>query len=216
MKKIVILFISLLILITALSFYIQPALEETAKKEINHFMQLVINHVSFIHKIDDQQLLKIQYNNDKITSFGFNMIYLNRETSEYVNQLEETLLDIEEGQYHNDSHSVYNKRLKKVSDNQGVIASLPLGSLTNNVFLQHIGPHIHIKYKTLSIVSSQIHKSVKNYGINHILVTIDLTVLVQLQIIVPLNREDYKKEFQIPLVFEIIEGEVPSWYQGLS
>ena len=37
MKKIVILFISLLILMTALSFYIQPALEETAKKEINHF-----------------------------------------------------------------------------------------------------------------------------------------------------------------------------------
>lgn len=201
---------------TSLSFYIQPSLETLAKKELNHFVQLVINHVSFLSKIDDQQLLKIQYSQQKISSFGFNMVYLNKKTSQYINSLEETLLDIEEGKYQNDNQSIYNKRLKKISDNQGIIASLPLGSVTNNIFLQNIGPHIHVKYKTLSIVSSQIDKKVESYGINHILVTIDLTVNIQLQMIVPLNKSNYKKEFQIPLVFEIIEGEVPSWYQGQS
>ena len=216
MRKIIVIFISLLILLTSLSFYIQPSLETLAKKELNHFVQLVINHVSFLNKIDDQQLLKIQYSQQKISSFGFNMVYLNKKTSQYINSLEETLLDIEEGKYQNNDQSIYNKRLKKISDNQGIIASLPLGAVTNNIFLQNIGPHIHVKYKTLSIVSSQIDKKVESYGINHILVTIDLTVDIQLQMIVPLNKSDYKKEFQLPLVFEIIEGEVPSWYQGQS
>lgn len=216
MRKIIVIFISLLILLTSLSFYIQPSLETLAKKELNHFVQLVINHVSFLNKIDDQQLLKIQYSQQKISSFGFNMVYLNKKTSQYINSLEETLLDIEEGKYQNNDQSIYNKRLKKISDNQGIIASLPLGAVTNNIFLQNIGPHIYVKYKTLSIVSSQIDKKVESYGINHILVTIDLTVDIQLQMIVPLNKSDYKKEFQIPLVFEIIEGEVPSWYQGQS
>lgn len=211
MKKIILIIISLLIVFLLLSFQIQPIIQTLAKKEMDHFIQLVINHVSFISEIDNTKLL----NTDNQT-FQFNMTYLNSITGQYVNDLEKILLQIQEGEYKDNSKSIYNKYLKKISENNGVVASLPIGMITNNVFLENLGPRINVKYKTRSLVSSQINKEVKNYGINHILVTIDLTVTIELQIIVPLNKNNYKKQFQIPLVFEIIEGEVPSWYQSPS
>ena len=45
---------------------------------------------------------------------------------------------------------------------------IPIGSLTNNIFLQDRGPSFSIKYKTLSLTSSNIDKKIKNYGINHL------------------------------------------------
>lgn len=194
-----------------LSFQIQPIIQKLAKKEMDHFIQLVINHVSFISQIDNTQL--IHSDND---IFQFNMVYLNSITGKYVADLEEILIQVQEGKYKNNSHSIYNKYLKKISENKGIVASLPLGMVTHNVFLENLGPHINIKYKTKSLVSSQIDKKVKNYGVNHVLITIDLTITIELQIIVPFNKNNYKKHFQIPLVFDIIEGEVPSWYQNPS
>jgi len=211
MKKIIIIIISLLIMFLLLSFQIQPTIQKLAKKEMDHFIQLVINHVSFISQIDDSQLINTDHQ-----TFQFNMVYLNSITGQYVADLEEILLQIQEGEYKNNNQSIYNKYLKKISENKGIVASLPLGMMTHNVFLENLGPHINVKYKTKSLVSSQIDKEVKNYGINHMLVTIDLTVTIELQIIVPFQKNNYKKQFQIPLVFEIIEGEVPSWYQNPS
>lgn len=211
MKKIIVIFISLLVAFLLLSFQIQPIIQNLAQKEMDHFIQLVINHVSFISKIDNKELL-----NTENQTFQFNMVYLNSITSQYVNDLEETLLQIQEGNYKTNNKSIYNKYLKNISENKGIIASLPLGMITKNVFLENIGPHIDVKYKTKSLVSSQINKKVENYGINHVLVTIDLTVTIELQIIIPFKKDNYQKQFQIPLVFEIIEGEVPSWYQSPS
>ena len=70
-----------------------------------------------------------------------------------------------------------------------------------------------IKYKTLSLTSSNIDKKIKNYGINHLAISIDLNVTIVLQILVPLYHEHFKVNYTFPLVYEVIEGEVPSWYQ---
>lgn len=211
MKKAVVIIISLLILFFLISYQVQPIIEKRAVKEMDHFIQLVINHVSFIDEIDDQRLFE---NIDDTVQF--NMVYINNICSQYIVKLENVLQTIQNGQYQKKGQSIYNQYLKEISDNQGVIASIPIGIITKNIFLENLGPSLDVRYQLQSLVSSQISKSVKNYGINHILVTIDLTVLIELQIVIPFRISDYKKSFQIPLVFKIIEGEVPSWYQDRS
>lgn len=211
MKKAVVIIISLLILFFLVSGEIQPIIEKRAIKEMDHFIQLVINHVSFIDDIDDQQLFE---NTDDIVQF--NMVYINDICSQYIIKLENVLQTIQEGQYKKKGKSIYNQYLKEISDNKGVIASIPIGIVTKNVFLENLGPSLDVRYQIQSLVSSKVSKAVKSYGINHILVTIDLTVQIELQIIIPFRISDYKKSFQIPLVFKIIEGEVPSWYQDRS
>ena len=211
MKKAVVIIISLLILLFLISYQVQPIIEKRAVKEMDHFIQLVINHVSFIDEIDDQRLFE---NIDDTVQFD--MVYINNICSQYIVKLENVLQTIQNGQYQKKGQSIYNQYLKEISDNQGVIASIPIGIITKNIFLENLGPSLDVRYQLRSLVSSQISKSVKNYGINHILVTIDLTVLIELQIVIPFRISDYKKSFQIPLVFKIIEGEVPSWYQDRS
>ena len=142
------------------------------------------------------------------------MNYINDIASNYIHNLEETLLKLEEGSYQENNHSPYNKKLLKINQQKGIVARIPIGSLTNNIFLQDRGPSFSIKYKTLSLTSSNINKKIKNYGINHLAISIDLNVTIVLQILVPLYHEHFKENYTIPLVYEVIEGEVPSWYQN--
>ena len=58
------------------------------------------------------------------------------------------------------------------------------------------------------------NKKIKNYGINHLAISIDLNITITLQVLVPLYHDHFKENYTIPLVYEIIEGEVPSWYQN--
>lgn len=188
---------------------ITPRIENIAHKEINQFMQILINHTSFTLKIETQKLYKKENN-----TISFQMSYINELATNYVNNLEETLLKLEDGTYKKKDASPYNKKLLHISKQQGVIARVPLGSLTNNTFLQNIGPAFSIKYKTLSLASSNIDKKIKNYGINHLAISIDLNITITLQVLVPLYHDHFKENYTIPLVYEIIEGEVPSWYQS--
>lgn len=142
------------------------------------------------------------------------MSYINDIASNYINNLEETLLKLEEGTFQQKDNSPYSKKLLKINQQKGIVAYIPVGSLTNNIFLQDRGPSFSIKYKTLSLTSSNINKKIKNYGINHLAISIDLNITIILQVLVPLYHEHFKENYTIPLVYEVIEGEVPSWYQN--
>ena len=208
-EKYILIMLSLFICAYLFSNRMTPRIENIASKEINQFIQILINHTSFTQKIDTHKLYKKENN-----SISFQMNYINDIASNYINNLEETLLKLEEGSYQENNHSPYNKKLLKINQQKGIVARIPIGSLTNNIFLQDRGPSFSIKYKTLSLTSSNIDKKIKNYGINHLAISIDLNVTIVLQILVPLYHEHFKENYTIPLVYEVIEGEVPSWYQN--
>ena len=175
--------LSLFICAYLFSNRITPRIENIASKEINQFIQILINHTSFTQKIDTHKLYKKENN-----SISFQMNYINDIASNYINNLEETLLKLEEGSYQENNHSPYNKKLLKINQQKGIVARIPIGSLTNNIFLQDRGPSFSIKYKTLSLTSSNIDKKIKNYGINHLAISIDLNVTIVLQILVHYRR----------------------------
>lgn len=189
-------------------------MENTAEKELKSFLQIIINHATFSKKINNAKLYDIIKNENEIRSISFNMDYINDIASDYVNNVEEILFSIEEGNYKPDNNDLYNKKLKKISDQKGVIASVSLGNLTNNIFFQNSGPKLYIKYKTLSITNSNIKKSIKSYGINHIAISIELDISITLQMMIPFYSKNQNDCFSIPVVYEIIQGDVPSWYQS--
>lgn len=207
--KYVLIFIIFFVIAYLFSNRITPRIENIATKEINQFIQILINHTSFTQKIDTHKLYKKENN-----SISFQMSYINDIASNYINNLEETLLKLEEGTFQQKGNSPYSKKLLKINQQKGIVAYIPVGSLTNNIFLQDRGPSFSIKYKTLSLTSSNINKKIKNYGINHLAISIDLNITIILQVLVPLYHEHFKENYTIPLVYEVIEGEVPSWYQN--
>ncbi len=207
--KCVLIFIIFFVIAYLFSNRITPRIENIVTKEINQFIQILINHTSFTQKIDTHKLYKKENN-----SISFQMSYINDIASNYINNLEETLLKLEEGTFQQKDNSSYSKKLLKINQQKGIVAYIPVGSLTNNIFLQDRGPSFSIKYKTLSLTSSNINKKIKNYGINHLAISIDLNITIILQVLVPLYHEHFKENYTIPLVYEVIEGEVPSWYQN--
>ena len=69
-----------------LSFFqnrITPRIENIASKEINQFIQILINHTSFTQKIDTHKLYKKENN-----SISFQMNYINDIASNYINNLD--------------------------------------------------------------------------------------------------------------------------------
>ena len=75
------------------------------------------------------------------------MSYINDIASNYINNLEETLLKLEEGTFQQKDNSPYSKKLLKINQQKGIVAYIPVGSLTNNIFLQDRGPSFLLNIK---------------------------------------------------------------------
>ena len=101
-----------------------------------------------------------------------------------------------------------------MSDQGGVIAEIKLGLLTNNPFLATIGPSIKLRYQTISAITSSIEEDINDYGVNHVMVSLKIVIKIQLLVLMPFYHDEFVHEYDYPLLMEIIEGEVPNWYQN--
>lgn len=219
MKKVVIgvvvFLVAILVFVQVLGTGVTPVIKGIASKEVERFCQLIVNHAGRMYTDITDELVKVERdNNNQVFLIDFDMIYATKVATELVLQIEELLLSLEEGIYESTGDSIYNKRLQTISDNKGVIATIPLGLLTNNPFLADTGPNFKIRYKTISQVSSSVLQDVRDYGINRMVVGITIAITIHLRVIVPFYQEDYSHEILFPLSLEIIEGQVPQWYQN--
>lgn len=219
MKKVVIgvvvFLVATLIFVQVIGTGVTPVIKGIASKEVERFCQLIVNHAGRMYTDIADELVKVERdNNNQVFLIDFDMIYATKVATELVLQIEELLLSLEEGVYESTGDSIYNKRLQTISDNKGVIATIPLGLLTNNPFLADTGPNFKIRYKTISQVSSSVLQDVRDYGINRMVVGITIAITIHLRVIVPFYQEDYSHEILFPLSLEIIEGQVPQWYQN--
>lgn len=208
----IIIIIIIVIIIQTLSIKVTPALKKIADKEINRFCQMVINNTPFPATLDHQKLVQINRNGNEIATINFNTNYASNIGAKMVNQLDELFIAIEEGTYQKTDNSFYQQRLKKISDEGGVIASIPFGALLENPFLANIGPPIKLRYKTISAITCSVEKDVKSYGVNHVMVSLKLVIKIKMMVLLPFYNKEFNKDYDYPLIMEIIEGEVPSWY----
>ncbi|MFQ7174660.1 MAG: sporulation protein YunB [Thomasclavelia ramosa] len=131
-----------------------------------------------------------------------------------MNQLEDLFYSIEAGTYQKEDNSFYQNKLQQMSDDGGLIATIRLGLLTDNPFLANVGPKINLKYKTISAITSTVEENIENYGVNHVMVSLKIVIKIRLMVLFPFYNEEFSHEYDYPLVMEVIEGEVPNWYQN--
>ena len=131
-----------------------------------------------------------------------------------MNQLEDLFYSIEAGTYQKEDNSFYQNKLQQMSDDGGLIATIRLGLLTDNPFLANVGPKINLKYKTISAITSTVEENIENYGVNHVMVSLKIVIKIRLMVLFPFYNEEFSHEYDYPLVMEVIESEVPNWYQN--
>lgn len=210
----IVIIIIIAIIFQTLSVNITPALKKIADKEINQFCQTVINNTPFPVELDHQQLITINRSGNEVSTINFNTSYASSLGAKMVNTLDSLFVSIEEGTYKKTDNTFYQRRFQEISDNGGVIASIPLGALSQNPFLASVGPKIKLRYETISAITCSVEKDIQSYGVNHIMISLKLVIKIKMMVLLPFYNDEFNKDYDYPLVMEVIEGEVPNWYQN--
>ena len=100
------------------------------------------------------------------------------------------------------------KKVEKKKD--GVITKLPFGLITNNIFLENLGPNIPVRILLDGNVLSSLKTDVREYGINSALIQISVRIEANIDIIIPFRKKNIKIVNDIPISIKIIEGNVSS------
>ena len=88
---------------------------------------------------------------------------------------------------------------------------VPAGYLSHIFFLYDKGPKIRVRMRMLNDVTGEIKTESKPYGINNTMIKISLVVKVNAQVITFLSTSELETKTEIPLVVQIVNGQVPDF-----
>ena len=197
--------------IKVLGRIIEKKLGSYVEGEVSRVSMILIRNVldsKFINRLDLDDLYYIEKTNSgDIELIDFNTAKINEILGIVNNQVIKFFDSFERGEV----NLLYEAKLFERM-NKGIMLEVPMGVILNNPILNNVGPKIPIKVAFNGNVESNVNTKIKQYGINNILLEIDVEIVVVESIILPFSRSDVKILFDFPLVIEIISGKVPENY----
>ena len=106
-----------------------------------------------------------------------------------------------------------NGKFKKMDN--GILCDISLGSVRNSSLFANVGPTIPIKLTFTGVVNAELDVKIKEYGINNVIVEMDVIVKVREHASMPLTSKRKDIVVKEPISIEIITGEIPDYYNGV-
>ncbi|WP_043964978.1 sporulation protein YunB [Anoxybacillus thermarum] len=193
---------------------IEPTLMAIAEKETRRLANLVINNAINQQIAEDdfrvENFIKIEKDeHGKISAIDFNATVVNRVLAKTTNRVQRNLKAASEGKL---SALEFPDVQIETEKEQGIVYYIPLGQATNNVLLGNLGPHIPVRFYVIGDVHSDVNKNIRPFGINNALIEIAIHIEVNVQIIIPFATKTATIQNDIPVAIQIIQGEVPQFY----
>lgn len=88
---------------------------------------------------------------------------------------------------------------------------LPMGIVFSEILLNY-GPEINVKMYQVGSFKTDVVSQVEEYGINNSLFKLEINVQVTVVTLIPLNKQEIMINSRIPIVTQIVKGEVPKYY----
>lgn len=207
MKKIIkisffLLIILLLLIIFLLIFYnnkMKPKLMSIAKIKCKKIgIELISNNVmnSISNYLDDNSIFVIEKNEKG-----------NIETIDYNSKVINEILTMA-------SKVSFNNLKNLENNNDGIVTYLPIGVVSNNIFLEDKGPRIPIRLFLDGNVLTSIKTDVKEYGIDSALIQISVKIEANVKVMIPFESNEIKVVNEIPISIKIIKGNVSGILQS--
>lgn len=222
MNKIKILFFILIsttiisvFLLSILGKRLSPILARYVNVEAKRFASNIINtsvNDTIEEKITDDLFNLSKTEAGKIEILDYNTKKVNSILSSINTKIQKKLLNLEDGQIANMPISSGFK-VEKILKN-GIVCKVPMGSLRKNSLFVNVGPSIPIKMVFIGQVESSLNTKIREYGINYLVVEINVNVVVEEQIIMPAMSKRETLNLEAPLTLKIIQGEIPNYYFG--
>ncbi len=221
-KKFII-WILVLVLITSflllqfISKKVNPIILRYATVEAKRFTTALINSAvdeDVIKQIDDSIFTITKNTNGEIQTVDFNAKEVNRILNLISEKIEGRLLKMEEGNVDelNVSRALKGYNFAKLK--KGIVCEIPAGVLFGNSLFANLGPVIPVKLSFLGQVTTHLNTKVESYGINNAYLELYVHIEVVERITMPTMTEEQKVKLDIPLTMKIIQGKVPTYYQG--
>ncbi len=192
--------IIIIILLLTLSFLtifytcFSKKFEIIAENHLNKEIKLIISDYKSYVKIDNKDLLSIEKNNNnEIIYMNYNMDKIYKVVDEIVSYIEK-------------KESILEK---------GIWLNIPMGTLSNNIFLANFGPKIPVGLHFIGKIIPEVKTSVNNYGLNNALISIILEIKISYRIISPVKYVDEEISYEVLLDSFITQGSVPNWYNNI-
>lgn len=197
-----VLLISTWYLVHSFNSIMEPQLQAIAKQHTGFAINNIVKEVLADMEYDTNDLLKIERNEaQEITSVEYDSKRLNQILYSALNTIDESLLAAQDGKQ--------DPTTKEVFYEDGILYEIPLGYFTKSYLFYDHGPKIKVRMKMLNDVTGEIKTKAEAYGINNTLIQISLNVHVDAQVITFMSAKEYKTSMELPLVVQVINGNVP-------
>lgn len=100
------------------------------------------------------------------------------------------------------------KNFEKIEND--CIKKIPLGIITNNIFLNNLGPKIPVKISLDGNVLTSLKTKVKEYGLNSALIEVYVRIEANIDIIIPFYSKKIVVVNEVPISIKITKGNVSS------
>lgn len=155
----------------------------------------------------DEFLIVSENSEGKITSVDYDMEHIYELAGDFTEFIQSSLKE---------SISVlsYQNFDIKVERGNGIVLAMPLGVVSDSIFLTNLGPRIPVYVHFIDSVLTQVKTKGTDYGINNVLLEVYLNVKISYEIISPVIAEKKMLEYQLLLDSKVIQGSVPNWYSS--
>ena len=197
-KIIVTFFIIVLIIIFVLYFYsykMMPLLIRYSKiKSKKIAIDIISKNVSddVVKILDKEDLFLVERDNlGNIETVDYNSKVVNEILSDTSKRVVKNFQDLK-------------------SINNGIIMKIPVGIISNNVFIQGLGPKIPVKIILDGNVLTSLDTKVKEYGVNSALIEVSVKIEANIDVIIPFKTSEIKVINNVPISLKIAKGNVSS------
>lgn len=197
-KIIVTFFIIVLIIVFVLYFYsykMMPLLIRYSKiKSKKIAIDIISKNVSddVVKILDKEDLFLVERDNlGNIETVDYNSKVVNKILSDTSKRVVKNFQD-----------------LKSIND--GIIMKIPVGIISNNVFIQGLGPKIPVKIILDGNVLTSLDTKVKEYGVNSALIEVSVKIEANIDVIIPFKTSEIKVINNVPISLKIAKGNVSS------
>lgn len=206
-KRIVILFLIPALLLPLWAIYsineqIRPQVASISMVEANNAASKVVQKAISALALDTSDLISCQFDEKgQVISLTYN--------TEKLNQILNTGLDAATESLTAAAMGIKDPNTDVLYYDKGIIYSIHLGYFTGLAIFADLGPKINVRLKVMHACSGQIQVTTTPYGVNSTLIQIDLLILTDMVVITPFLMNTVPMECRIPLVIQLVQGEVP-------
>lgn len=198
-KRLIFLMVIVIIFFIFTAKYTKDPFSEYANQKAKFQGTILINNAIRERVVNNLQVENLIIMNKRldghISSVQVNTSEINNVLAEVGKILEEELINLEQKA---------NSHINELE--------IPIGATFKNSLVTNLGPKIKLHLIPVGSVKTNIETLVVPYGINNSTLNINLIIEVDFIVVAPFKRSNISVKTSVPLLVEIIAGEVPRYY----